>query len=106
MGCACPADSRKDTDRHPCYSTDAQHKFARLHLPVAPRCNIKCLYCNRKFDCVNESRPGVTSAVLTPEQGLERFLETKRLMPNLAIVGVAGPGDAMANPEETFETFR
>jgi nitrogenase cofactor biosynthesis protein NifB len=91
---------------HPCFSMDAAHRFARLHLPVAPRCNIKCLYCNRKFDCVNESRPGVTSSVLTPEQGLERFIETKRLMPNLRIVGIAGPGDAMANPEETFETFR
>lgn len=95
-----------DRKKHPCFSMEAAHKFARLHLPVAPRCNIKCLYCNRKFDCVNESRPGVTSSVLTPQQGLERFLETKRLMPNLAIVGVAGPGDAMANPEETFETFR
>ncbi|HEY3488925.1 MAG TPA: nitrogenase cofactor biosynthesis protein NifB [Candidatus Deferrimicrobiaceae bacterium] len=95
-----------DNKKHPCFSMDAAHKFARLHLPVAPRCNIKCLYCNRKFDCVNESRPGVTSSVLTPQQGLERFLETKRLMPNLAIVGVAGPGDAMANPDETFETFR
>ncbi len=95
-----------DRKKHPCFSKEAAHKFARLHLPVAPRCNIKCLYCNRKFDCVNESRPGVTSSVLTPRQGLERFLETKRLMPNLAIVGVAGPGDAMANPEETVETFR
>ncbi|HEY5997303.1 MAG TPA: radical SAM protein [Candidatus Deferrimicrobiaceae bacterium] len=92
--------------RHPCFSMEAAHRFARLHLPVAPRCNIKCLYCNRKFDCVNESRPGVTSSVLTPHEGLERFLETKRLMPNLAIVGVAGPGDALANPDETFETFR
>lgn len=95
-----------DRKNHPCFSKDAAHRFARLHLPVAPKCNIKCLYCNRKFDCVNESRPGVTSSVLTPQQGLERFLETKRLMPNLRIVGVAGPGDAMANPEETFETFR
>jgi nitrogenase cofactor biosynthesis protein NifB len=91
---------------HPCFSMNAAHRFARLHLPVAPKCNIKCLYCNRKFDCVNESRPGVTSSVLTPQQGLARFLETKRLMPNLAIVGVAGPGDALANPDETFETFR
>ncbi|MEW6720571.1 MAG: NifB/NifX family molybdenum-iron cluster-binding protein [Thermodesulfobacteriota bacterium] len=84
---------------------DAAHRFARLHLPVAPGCNIKCLYCNRKFDCVNESRPGVTSSVLTPVEALERFIEAKRLLPNLRIVGIAGPGDAMANPEETFETF-
>ena len=28
------------------------------------RCNIQCNYCDRKFDCTNESRPGVTSGVL------------------------------------------
>lgn len=95
-----------DTKSHPCFSMDAARQFARLHLPVAPKCNIKCLYCNRKFDCVNESRPGVTSAVLSPQEGLARFLEVKRRMPNLTIVGIAGPGDALANPEETFETFR
>ena len=37
-------------DRHPCYSLTGSHKFARIHLPVAPRCNIQCNYCNRKFD--------------------------------------------------------
>jgi MoaA/NifB/PqqE/SkfB family radical SAM enzyme len=91
---------------HPCFSVAAARKFTRLHLPVAPACNIKCSYCNRKFDCVNESRPGVTSSVLTPAQGRERFVEIKRRFPNLRIVGVAGPGDAFANPDETFETFR
>lgn len=91
---------------HPCFSIDAARRYARLHLPVAPDCNIKCLYCNRKFDCVNESRPGVTSAVLSPEEALDRFVETKAKFPNLKIVGIAGPGDALANPVETFETFR
>jgi len=91
---------------HPCFSLEAAHTFARLHLPVAPECNIKCTYCHRKFNCVNESRPGVTSAVLTPREALERFQEMKTRFPNLRIVGVAGPGDALANPEATFETFR
>ncbi len=95
-----------DTKQHPCFSVEAAKKFARIHLPVAPKCNIKCTYCNRKFDCVNESRPGVTSAVLSPQEGLARYLEVKKRMPYLTIVGVAGPGDALANPERTFETFR
>jgi MoaA/NifB/PqqE/SkfB family radical SAM enzyme len=92
--------------RHPCFSMDAAHRHARIHLPVAPRCNIRCLYCNRKYDCVNESRPGVTAAVLSPSQALARYVETKRLLPNLAVAGIAGPGDALANPEATFEAFR
>ena len=60
--------------RHPCYNRDAHREFARMHVPVAPRCNIQCNYCNRKYDCCNESRPGVTSEVLTPEQAAEKGL--------------------------------
>jgi len=93
-------------DRHPCFSLEGAHRFTRLHLPVAPACNLQCAYCNRKYDCVNESRPGVTSSVLSPEQAVERFLDAKKRFPNLSIVGVAGPGDALANADATFGTFR
>ncbi|MDD5761238.1 MAG: radical SAM protein [bacterium] len=92
--------------RHPCFSLEGAHKFARLHLPVAPACNIQCAYCNRKYDCVNESRPGVTSSILSPEQAVARFLDAKKRYPYLSIVGVAGPGDALANADATFRTFR
>ncbi|WP_227625365.1 hypothetical protein [Geofilum rubicundum] len=53
---------------HPCFDEKARHAHARVHLPVAPNCNIQCNYCNRQFDCVNESRPGVTSTLLKPFQ--------------------------------------
>jgi len=43
---------------HPCFNAEAKGLYGRVHLPVAPHCNIKCNYCNRKYDCVNESRPG------------------------------------------------
>ena len=33
---------------HPCYSEEAHHYFARMHVAVAPACNIQCNYCNRK----------------------------------------------------------
>jgi nitrogen fixation protein NifB len=85
------------TAKHPCYSAEAHGTHARMHLPVAPRCNIGCNYCNRKFDCVNESRPGVTSEVLTPEQSLVKFRRVKEAIPALSVVGIAGPGDALAN---------
>jgi len=91
---------------HPCFSIEAAHKFVRLHLPVAPECNIKCSYCHRKFDCVNENRPGVTSSVLSPEEALEKVKVVMKKFPNLKIVGIAGPGDALANSESTFKTLR
>ncbi len=92
--------------RHPCFNVDVKGVFGRVHLPVAPRCNIMCNYCNRKYDCVNESRPGVTSAVLSPAQSvvyMDRVLEKE---PRISTVGIAGPGDPMANPQETLETIR
>lgn len=91
--------------KHPCYSSEAQHKYARIHLPVAPLCNISCNYCNRKYDCQNESRPGVTSDILNPAQALERFTKVKERIENLSVVGIAGPGDALANWEKTKKTL-
>lgn len=92
------------TKTHPCYNCDG-HKYARMHLPVAPKCNIQCNYCIRKFDCPNESRPGVTTKVLTPEEAFEKFKLVKNKIPNLTVVGIAGPGDALANFEETKRTM-
>ena len=93
------------TQKHPCYSFDAHQKFARMHLPVAPDCNISCNYCNRKFDCVNESRPGVTSEILTPQAAKRKFDRVSREITQLSVVGIAGPGDALANWENTRETI-
>ena len=91
---------------HPCYSEEAHHHFARMHVAVAPACNIQCNYCNRKYDCANESRPGVVSQKLTPEQAVRKVLAVARAIPQLTVLGVAGPGDALANPAKTFATFR
>lgn len=91
---------------HPCYSEKAHRYYSRLHLPVAPKCNIQCNYCNRKYDCVNESRPGVTSQLLTVDQSFQRVMQIASKRQDLSVVGIAGPGDALANPQKTFETFR
>jgi nitrogen fixation protein NifB len=95
-----------DFSRHPCFSREAHNKFGRIHLPVAPRCNIQCNFCNRKFDCMNESRPGVTSSVLKPEQAVAYLAEVVEKRPEIAVMGIAGPGDPFANPTETMETLR
>lgn len=90
---------------HPCYSEDAHHYFARMHVAVAPACNIQCHYCNRKYDCSNESRPGVVSEKLTPEEALRKVMAVAASVPQLSVLGIAGPGDALANAENTFRTF-
>ncbi|MDS1029294.1 nitrogenase cofactor biosynthesis protein NifB [Bacillota bacterium LX-D] len=92
------------TAQHPCYSAGA-HEYARIHVPVAPVCNIQCNYCNRKYDCANESRPGVTNDVLNPKEALERFIHVRQSLDNLKVVGIAGPGDALAEFGKTKETI-
>jgi nitrogen fixation protein NifB len=97
---------RKDIIRtHPCFSEEAHHTFGRIHLPVAPACNIQCRYCIRKYDCANESRPGITSRVLTPEEGVERVRALIERNDRLSVVGIAGPGDPLANGA-TYMTMR
>ena len=102
--------SKPDTSKilhgHPCFGGN-RHKNGRIHLAVAPRCNIKCAYCDRKHDCANESRPGVASRILTPQQALaevRRVMTDEKLRQIITVVGIAGPGDPLAN-DETFETF-
>lgn len=91
--------------KHPCYSVEAHHHYARMHVAVAPACNMQCNYCNRKYDCANESRPGVTSEKLTPEQAAKKVLAVASRIPQMTVLGIAGPGDPLANPEKTFTTF-
>lgn len=92
------------TRNHPCFSGSCQN--ARMHIPVAPACNITCNYCNRKYDCVNESRPGVTSELLTPQEAAEKFSVAYEKLGNLKVVGIAGPGDALANFENTRASIK
>jgi len=104
MATACEMKDR--IQGHPCFGGNHK-KNGRMHLAVAPACNIKCGYCTRKHDCANESRPGVTSRLLTPQEAIVKVREVMASPiagPIVKVVGIAGPGDPLAN-EQTFETF-
>ena len=101
-----PDDIQAKIHNHPCYSEGAHHHYARIHVAVAPACNIQCNYCNRKYDCSNESRPGVTSERLTAEEAAKKVMYVGGEVQRLSVLGIAGPGDALANPGKTFETFK
>lgn len=89
---------------HPCFSDSGHLRYARMHLPVAPKCNIQCNYCDRQYNCINESRPGVTSEILTPEEAFQKFLIVKERVENLSVIGFAGPGDTLANFDKVKKT--
>lgn len=101
-----PAEIWEKVKNHPCYSEEAHHHYARMHVAVAPACNIQCNYCNRKYDCSNESRPGVVSQKLTPDQAVKKVLAVASEIPQMTVLGIAGPGDSLANPAKTFDTFK
>jgi nitrogen fixation protein NifB len=100
------AGARDRMSSHPCYGFAHAATAARVHLPVAPRCNLQCRFCDRSFDCLNESRPGVAAEVIGPAEALRRVDYLRSRLPSLAVAGIAGPGDPLANPREVLETFR
>ncbi|MDR2197795.1 MAG: radical SAM protein [Coriobacteriales bacterium] len=103
--------------RHPCFASlapdagtpGAAAPGGRIHLPVAPACNIACRFCERSIGhtkgAKREQRPGVADCVLTPEDAVEVVARSLELCPDLSVAGIAGPGDTLANPA-ALRTFR
>jgi len=88
---------------HPCFNEKAHFTVARIHLPVAPKCNIQCKFCSRTMDKC-EHRPGAYTQLQSPQQALEHLREELAKRDNLKVVGIAGPAEPLFN-KETFETF-
>ncbi|XRH75322.1 MAG: radical SAM protein [Candidatus Methanosuratincola verstraetei] len=88
------------TAAHPCFGVKAHFTVARIHLPVAPRCNIQCRYCVRKIDKC-EQKPGIAACIMDDEMALKRLEAEVKSNPSLKVVGIAGPGDPLEN-EATY----
>lgn len=97
---------RRSLDQHPCFHGKASARWGRIHLPVAPNCNIQCNFCNRLYACANENRPGVTRSVLKPTEALTALNRVLQQRADIAVVGIAGPGDPLCDWERTLETLR
>ncbi len=67
---------------------------------------MQCNFCKRIYDCANESRPGVTTAILSPRQSLDYLQRVLARDSRISVVGIAGPGDPFATPTLTLETLR
>jgi nitrogen fixation protein NifB len=87
---------------HPCFG--AKQNRGRMHLPVCPGCNLECRFCDRKIN-ENENRPGVTSAVIKPEQAIAYVERALRFCPEITVAGIAGPGDTLAS-DNAIKTFQ
>ncbi|MGC9967369.1 MAG: radical SAM protein [Geobacteraceae bacterium] len=81
--------------RHPCFSAGAHRSSGRIHLPVSPECNIRCRFCERGLDAFT-MRPGMARGLLSPRMAPKVVARALELCPELAVVGVAGPGESLA----------
>lgn len=83
-------------NRHPCFGAK-RGVYGRIHLPVAPQCNISCRYCDKKCSCANESYPGLTTQILHPEEVVDYIKRHDTVENNLQVIGIAGPGEPLYN---------
>lgn len=90
-------------ERHPCFGAK-RGVYGRVHLPVAPNCNISCRYCDKKLSCANDSYPGLTARILQPKEVVEYVKGHDTPENNLQVIGIAGPGEPLYN-ENTFRSL-
>ena len=88
---------------HPCFGP-CKHNKGRIHLPVSPGCNIECRFCDRKINA-DRQVPGNTSTVIRPDEACGFIRTALERVPELTVVGIAGPGDTLATPY-ALDTFR
>ncbi|MBR1779051.1 MAG: radical SAM protein [Clostridia bacterium] len=86
---------------HPCFNEACMSSIKRLHLPVAPRCNIHCNFCDRQISCTSLQKPGIAKRILKITE-LKDYI--KSVDKAKCVFGIAGPGEALYN-EETFESL-
>ncbi|MDR3153946.1 MAG: radical SAM protein [Deltaproteobacteria bacterium] len=83
---------------HPCFSARCQPQTGRIHLPVAPRCNIFCRFCARGIT-KGAALPGNAQRILSPREAAAAVETALLLCPDIKVAGVAGPGDPLAGSE-------
>lgn len=100
-----PYELERLAKEHPCYTERARLNRGRIHLPVAPACDLGCNYCERTVGprAGLVKGPGTAARVLSPQ---EAAVLVGRVAADgwLSVVGIAGPGEPLANPQ-TFEAL-
>lgn len=91
------------TKLHPCFNEKVHDKVGRIHIPIAPKCNIQCGFCTRSLN-KTEDRPGVAAEIMSIDDSLKHIRNVLDDGQPISVVGVAGPGDSLYN-EDTLKLF-
>lgn len=93
------------SESHPCFNEQAHSRVGRIHLPVAPKCNIQCKFCDIQVgEFYHSSRPGLAERIIQPKESIQYIREAVAKNPVIKVLGIAGPGEPLYN-ESTFETL-
>ncbi|GFM36106.1 NifB/NifX family molybdenum-iron cluster-binding protein [Desulfovibrio psychrotolerans] len=94
------------TASHPCFSPDARSTHGRLHLPVAPKANVRSRYGDAMFVAAGRNLLEKAPQTLSPAEALAYAQRVAAGGVELAVVGITGPGDPFATPDLILETLR
>lgn len=91
--------------KHCCFNTERNIICsARIHVPLAEKCSMGCIYCNYINDrniTDRKDRPGTAGMLVTGREGIKAYLEKAfELIPECNIVGISGPGEPLENYEQ------
>lgn len=90
---------------HPCYSETRDNLWARIHLPVARICNVKCIFCDHSVgSSCHTSKPGYSASIMDPKEAIARTFSEIKKNPRLKIIAISGPGEPLVN-EHTYTTL-
>ena len=89
-------------EQHCCFNTTDELFYSyRIHVPLARKCSLGCIYCNYSKDgniTNNPSRPGTSLRCVSTESQIQEYLQAALAkFPDTKIIGVSGPGDPMEN---------
>ncbi len=95
-------------DLHPCWASDREGLWERIHVPVAAGCNVQCGFCENAIGGCNTLQPAYSTRVISVAKAVEIIERELRSRPNLRIVAVSGPGEPLLNGRalEVFEQIR
>jgi nitrogen fixation protein NifB len=92
-------------DSHPCWAENRHAIHSRLHLPVAPDCNVRCIYCNPKLGAsCHITKPGISERVMTVQEAVDCAVSLIESDSSIKIIGISGPGEPLYNAS-TFEVL-
>ena len=97
------------TPTHSCFSPDARTEHGRLHLPVAPKANVRCKYDDALYIASGNNEVGKAPQSLTPAEALAYLDRVLASGMELSMVGITGPGQSLcrcqrASPKEEADS--